>query len=148
MAYGGIFAELGTVVRTVCGQCFEVACAKDQENHCMWACLHRKTSPKPVKSESRDQVRVEAIAQRFSAARTPLTCVAASDKFHLEMQDEHIPSTCSSSTFAAVAANMFGLDVLDDGAHLSYPRWWKLKLQQMNITIFDVCFGTRCSSIS
>ena len=39
---GGIFAELRTVVRTVCGQCFEVASPKDQENHCMWACLHRK----------------------------------------------------------------------------------------------------------
>ena len=30
------------MVRIVCGQCLEVACPKDQENHCMWACLHRK----------------------------------------------------------------------------------------------------------
>ena len=35
MVNGGIFAELGTVVRTVWGQFFGVACPKDQENHCM-----------------------------------------------------------------------------------------------------------------
>ena len=36
VVFRGIFAESRTVVRTVCGQCFEVACPKDQENHCMW----------------------------------------------------------------------------------------------------------------
>ena len=32
LAYGGIFAVLRTVVRTVCDQCFEVACPQGQED--------------------------------------------------------------------------------------------------------------------
>ena len=31
------------MVRIVCGQCLEVAWLKDQENHCMWVCLHGKS---------------------------------------------------------------------------------------------------------
>ena len=42
VAFSVFFSQLlgqsctSVVLRTVCGQCFEVACPKDQENHCMW----------------------------------------------------------------------------------------------------------------
>ena len=45
VAFSVFFSQLldqsctSVVLRTVCGQCFEVACPKDQENHLMWTLL-------------------------------------------------------------------------------------------------------------
>ena len=43
--------------------------------------------------------------------RTSSTSAAASDMFELEVLDEHIPSTRTYSTFLAVRASMFDLNV-------------------------------------